>query len=85
VKNAPAFVDRYIAHRDARETAILRVLERGESDIPSLVRAIYIGLNPKLAGAAALMTFAQLEDLVARKMVVADTGAPALASRFRLA
>ncbi len=85
VKNAPAFVDRYIAHRDARETAILRTLERGETDIPSLVRAIYIGLNPKLAGAAALMTFAQLEDLVARKRVVADNGAPSLASRFRLA
>jgi glyoxylase-like metal-dependent hydrolase (beta-lactamase superfamily II) len=85
VRNAPAFVDRYIAHRDARETAILRSLERGETDIPSLVRAIYIGLNPKLAGAAALMTFAQLEDLVARELVVADSGVPSLASRFRLA
>ena len=85
VRNAPAFVDRYIAHRDARETAILRSLERGETDIPSLVRAIYIGLNPKLAGAAALMTFAQLEDLVARKLVIADNGVPSLASRFRLA
>jgi glyoxylase-like metal-dependent hydrolase (beta-lactamase superfamily II) len=85
VRNAPAFVDRYIAHRDARETAILRSLERGETDIPSLVRAIYIGLNPKLAGAAALMTFAQLEDLVARKLVVVDNGVPSLASRFRLA
>ncbi len=85
VRNAPAFVDRYIAHRDAREIAILRSLERGETDIPSLVRAIYIGLNPKLAGAAALMTFAQLEDLVARKLVIADTGVPSLASRFRLA
>lgn len=85
VRNAPAFVDRYIAHRDARETAIMRSLERGETDIPSLVRAIYIGLNPKLAGAAALMTFAQLEDLVARKLVVVDNGVPSLASRFRLA
>jgi glyoxylase-like metal-dependent hydrolase (beta-lactamase superfamily II) len=85
VRNALAFVDRYIAHRDARETAILRSLERGETDIPSLVRAIYIGLNPKLAGAAALMTFAQLEDLVARKLVIADSGVPSLASRFRLA
>lgn len=83
VRNAPAFVDRYIAHRDSREAAILRSLERGESDIPSLVRAIYIGLNPKLAGAAGLMTFAQLEDLIARKKVAAD-GEPSLSSRFRL-
>lgn len=85
VRDAPAFVDRYIAHRDSRETAILRSLERGESDIPSLVRAIYIGLNPKLAGAAGLMTFAQLEDLIARKKVAADSFEPSLASRFRLA
>jgi glyoxylase-like metal-dependent hydrolase (beta-lactamase superfamily II) len=84
VRDAHAFLDRYIAHRDARESAILRVLERGETDVPSLVRAIYIGLNPKLAGAAALMTFAQLEDLIARRMVVTDTPAPSLASRFRL-
>jgi glyoxylase-like metal-dependent hydrolase (beta-lactamase superfamily II) len=85
VRNAHAFVDRYIAHRDARENAILRSLERGESDIPSLVRAIYIGLDPKLAGAAALMTYAQLEDLIARKRVVADSSEPSLFSRFRLA
>jgi len=85
VQNAPAFVDRYIAHRDARETAILRTLERGETDVPSLVRAIYIGLDPRLANAAGLMTFAQLEDLVGRNKVAADTGTPSLASRFRLA
>jgi glyoxylase-like metal-dependent hydrolase (beta-lactamase superfamily II) len=84
VRNAHAFVDRYIAHRDARETAILRTLERGETDIASLVRAIYIGLDPRLAPAAALMTFAQLEDLVARGKAVADSGEPALSSRFRL-
>lgn len=85
VRNAPAFVDRYIAHRDAREAAILRTLERGETDVPSLVRAIYIGLDPRLAGAAGLMTFAQIEDLVARKKVTADNGEPSLSSRFRLA
>lgn len=85
VPNALAFVDRYIAHRDARETAILRLLERGESDIPSLVRAIYIGINPRLAAAAGLMTLAQLEDLHHRKLVAADSGEPALNARFRLA
>jgi glyoxylase-like metal-dependent hydrolase (beta-lactamase superfamily II) len=84
IKNAPAFVDRYIAHRNARETAILRSLERGEADIPALVRAIYIGLDPRLTGAAGLMTLAQIEDLVERG-VVATEGAPSLASRFRIA
>jgi glyoxylase-like metal-dependent hydrolase (beta-lactamase superfamily II) len=84
VKNAQGFVDRYIAHRNGRETAILRSLERGEADIPALVRAIYIGLDPRLTGAAGLMTLAQLEDLVERGVVATD-GTPTLASHFRLA
>jgi glyoxylase-like metal-dependent hydrolase (beta-lactamase superfamily II) len=84
VRNAQAFVDRYIAHRNARETAIRRALERDEADIPALVRAIYIGLDPRLTGAAGLMTLAQLEDLVERGIVVTD-GAPSLSGRFRLA
>jgi glyoxylase-like metal-dependent hydrolase (beta-lactamase superfamily II) len=83
VRNAPAFVDRYIAHRAARESAILRVLSRGESDIPSLVRAIYIGLDPRLAAAAGLSVFAHLEDLVERGLVETD-GDAALAGRYRL-
>jgi glyoxylase-like metal-dependent hydrolase (beta-lactamase superfamily II) len=83
VRNAPAFVDRYIAHRAGREAAILRALSRGESDIPGLVRAIYIGLDPRLAGAAALSVFAHLEDLVVRGLAATD-GDPALAGRYRL-
>jgi glyoxylase-like metal-dependent hydrolase (beta-lactamase superfamily II) len=85
VQNAHAFVDRYIAHRDARETAIRRTLEKGESDIPNLVRAIYIGLDPRLVGAAGLMTLAQLEDLFERGVIATNGGEPSLSSRFRLA
>jgi glyoxylase-like metal-dependent hydrolase (beta-lactamase superfamily II) len=83
VRNAHAFVDRYIAHRHAREIAILRSLERGETDIPTLVRAIYIGLDPRLTAAAGLMTLAQLEDLVERGVVATD-GSTSLSSRYRL-
>jgi hypothetical protein len=62
------------------------MLERGECDIPSLVRAIYIGIDPRLSGAAGLMTLAQLEDLHERKRVtVTDGEAPSLSSRFSLA
>ena len=85
VKDAHAFVDRYIAHRTARETAIKRSLERGEADIPELVRAIYIGLDSRLTGAAGLMTLAQLEDLVERGVVATNGDTPTLSSRFRLA
>jgi len=85
VRNAHAFVDHYIAHRHARETAILRALEHGESDIPALVRNIYIGLDPRLQGAARLMMLAQLEDLVERAMVETRSGEPSLSSHFRMA
>lgn len=82
--NAHALVERYIEHRGAREAAILRRLERGESDIPGLVQAIYIGLDPRLAGAASLTTLAHLEHLVARGRVATD-GAPSRHGRYRLA
>ena len=83
VRDAHAFLDRLIAHRGAREVAILRRLERGEADIPSLVQAIYIGLDQRLIHAAALTTLAHLEDLVGRGLV-ATKGPPTLAGRYRL-
>jgi len=83
IRNAPDFVARYIAHRRGREESILHRLGKGEADIPSLVRAIYIGLDPRLAGAAALSTLAHLEDLGARGLVATD-GPPSIAGRYRL-
>lgn len=72
VRDGPAFVERFIRHRHARETAILRALERGPMTIPDIVRAIYIGLDPRLNKAAGLSTLAHLEDLVARGAVVTE-------------
>lgn len=82
-RDAHGLVERYIAHRAARETAILRKLERGESNIPSLVQAIYIGLDPKLRKAAAMTMLAHLEHLVARGRVSTD-GPPSLGGTYRL-
>jgi glyoxylase-like metal-dependent hydrolase (beta-lactamase superfamily II) len=84
VRDAPNFVAQYIRHREAREASILHRLAKGEADIPTLVRAIYIGLDPRLAGAAGLSTLAHLEDLVARG-AVATSGAPSIAGSYRLA
>jgi glyoxylase-like metal-dependent hydrolase (beta-lactamase superfamily II) len=83
IHNAPDFVARYIAHRRGREESILYRLGKGETDIPSLVRAIYIGLDPRLSGAAALSTLAHLEDLTTRGLVATD-GAPSISGRYRL-
>ena len=66
IADAPRFVNYYILHRKAREASILHRLAKGETDIPSIVRAIYIGIDPRLTGAAGLSVLAHLEDLVTR-------------------
>ena len=73
----------YIRHRQAREASILHRLAKGETDIPSLVRAIYIGIDPRLVGAAGLSVLAHLEDLVARGQVKTD-GPPSVTGIYRL-
>jgi glyoxylase-like metal-dependent hydrolase (beta-lactamase superfamily II) len=83
VREAPRFVQHYIRHRQSREAAILRRLARGETDIPAIVRAIYIGLDPRLIRAAGLSVLAHLEDLVTRGLVVTH-GQPAVDGRYRL-
>ncbi|MFG1477926.1 MBL fold metallo-hydrolase [Xanthobacter sp. V4C-4] len=84
VRDAPAFVRDYLDHRIAREVAILRGLERAAETIPDLVRGIYIGLDPRLVGAASLTVLAHLEHLVETGRVLTD-GPPAIDGRFRLA
>ena len=84
VREAPQFVQHYIRHRQAREAAILRRLAKGEADIPTLVRAIYIGLDPRLVRAAGLSVLAHLEDLAARGLVATE-GEPSIEGRYCLA
>jgi glyoxylase-like metal-dependent hydrolase (beta-lactamase superfamily II) len=83
VRDAPRFVQHYIRHRRGREQSILHRLAKGESDIPALVRTIYIGLDPRLTKAAGLSVFAHLEDLVMRG-IVATEGALSIDGRYRL-
>jgi glyoxylase-like metal-dependent hydrolase (beta-lactamase superfamily II) len=84
IPDGPHFA-RYLArHRRAREASILHRLAKGEADIPMLVRAIYIGLDPRLSGAAGYSVLAHLEDLVARGLVLTD-GDPVIGGRYRSA
>jgi glyoxylase-like metal-dependent hydrolase (beta-lactamase superfamily II) len=84
VRDAQRFVQQYIRHREAREQSILRRLGKGEADIATLVRAIYIGLDPRLTKAAGLSVFAHLEHLTARGVVATD-GPPSINGSYRLA
>jgi glyoxylase-like metal-dependent hydrolase (beta-lactamase superfamily II) len=84
VREAPRFVQHYIRHRQSREASILHRLSKGEADIPTLVRAIYIGLDPRLVKAAGLSALAHIEDLMTRGMITSD-GPPSIEGRYRLA
>jgi glyoxylase-like metal-dependent hydrolase (beta-lactamase superfamily II) len=83
VRRAPLFVRHLIRHRAGREASILHRLGKGAADIPTIVKAVYIGLDPRLHRAAALSTLAHLEDLVARG-IVATEGRPSIGGLYRL-
>jgi glyoxylase-like metal-dependent hydrolase (beta-lactamase superfamily II) len=84
ISDAHAHVRGLRAHRKIRERAILERLAQGDRKIPEIVARIYGDLDPRLAGAAALSTFAHMEDLVARGLVATD-GPPNLSGRYRAA
>jgi glyoxylase-like metal-dependent hydrolase (beta-lactamase superfamily II) len=84
IRDAKRFVNYYILHRRAREASILHRLGKGATDIPTIVRAIYIGIDPRLTGAAGLSVLAHMEDLVARGLVQTD-GPTAIDGVYRVA
>lgn len=83
IPDAVRFVKFLIRHRKAREASILHRLAKGEADIPTIVRASYIGIDPRLVGAAGYSVLAHLEDLVARNVVATD-GDPTIDGSYRL-
>ncbi len=83
VRDARAYVGYLQRHRKARERSILHRLSKSPADIPSIVRASYIGIDPRLVPAAGRSVFAHLEDLVARKVFATD-GEPDINGVYRL-
>jgi len=84
IPQAQKFVRFLMRHRKAREASILHRLGKSEADIPAIVRASYIGIDPRLLNAAGYSVLAHLEDLVARGVVATD-GDPVIGGSYRLA
>src|ERR1700724_473868 len=84
IPEGPRYVRFLTRHRKAREASILHRLAKGDADIPTMVRAIYIGLDPRLTTAAGYSVLAHLEDLVARGVVATD-GDPVIGGTYRIA
>ena len=82
VRDPARYVRALSGHRRQREASILARLEAGPATIPEIVQQIYVGLDPRLVGAARLSTFAHLEDLAARGLVAREPGPP-FAAMFR--
>jgi glyoxylase-like metal-dependent hydrolase (beta-lactamase superfamily II) len=83
IPDAQRYVRFLIRHREAREASILHRLSKGDADIPTMVRAIYIGIDPRLTAAAGYSVLAHLEDLVGRGIVATD-GDPVIGGKYRL-
>ena len=56
-------------HRRQRERQILKILREGDAPIAAMVERMYVGLDPRLKGAAARSVLAHLIDLHARGIV----------------
>lgn len=82
VKDVNAFIDAYVAHRRAREEAILARLAAGDELIPDMVKVIYKDVDARLHPAAARSVLAHMIHLVEAGRAKAD-GAPELSTRYR--
>lgn len=67
-------IAQYIAHREERDRQILAALAFGALDPAAIVRRVYTGLNPALAGAAAESVLAHLIKLAADGRVRCEGG-----------
>jgi glyoxylase-like metal-dependent hydrolase (beta-lactamase superfamily II) len=83
ISDPKPFVAAFIAHRRERSDAILARLSAGDERIPGIVDHVYLGLDPRLKGAAARSVLAHLVELVERGAVESD-GPPTLETRYRL-
>ena len=63
-----------IGHRKQREGQILRLLDQQVGAIPDMVTRMYVGLDPRLTGAAGRSVLAHLIDLQNRGLVKEEHG-----------
>lgn len=63
-----------MGHRKQREGQILRLLGRNVGEVPAMVEQMYVGLDPRLTGAAGRSVLAHLLDLRRRGIVSGTEG-----------
>jgi glyoxylase-like metal-dependent hydrolase (beta-lactamase superfamily II) len=83
VTDVAPFLDAYIAHRHAREQAIVDRMRAGETRIPDMVKVIYRDVDKRLHPAACHSVLAHIIHLVETGRVKAE-GPFGLATDYRL-
>jgi glyoxylase-like metal-dependent hydrolase (beta-lactamase superfamily II) len=83
VRDVGPFLDAYIAHRRAREAAIVDQLAAGETRIPAIVKAIYRDVDARLHPAACHSVLAHMIHLIETGRVTAE-GPLDLTTDYRL-
>ncbi len=74
VTNPRQLVRGMMGHRKQRERQILRLLGEQIGEIPTMVEKMYVGLDPRLTGAAGRSVLAHLFDLRHRGVVMGEEG-----------
>ena len=74
VMNPQRFVRGLAGHRKQREGQIVRLLGEGVGVIPAMVERMYVGLDPRLHGAAGRSVLAHLIDLQEQERVIEAGG-----------
>lgn len=72
VKDVNPFIDAYVAHRHAREEAIVARLKAGDTLIPEMVKVIYKDVDARLHAPAAHSVLAHMIHLVEAGRATAD-------------
>ena len=83
VAEVAPFLDAYRQHRLKRETQILRELARGPRTIAEMTSHLYVGVDPKLHGAAGRSMLAHLILMTRQGRVQAD-GATTMTATYSL-
>jgi len=83
IKDPKSFVQAYAEHRRDRERQILKCLAEGVEHISEMVKLLYVGVDPRLYGAAGRSVLAHLIHLVELGQVGVD-GPPDTDARFKL-
>ena len=84
VRETVALVEAYLAHREEREAMILTAIAAGAATIPEIVARVYVGLDPRLVGAAGRSVLAHLIELADTGVVAVD-GPLGPGAKYRLA